>query len=70
MAAVLLAWSLNGLQSQDHVTEAQRVWIKGRLNVIGTHLGIGFGPFLAKVRNPFAFSLPLSLIWPARRRSF
>jgi hypothetical protein len=52
MSAVLLAWSLNGLQSQDHVTEAQRVWIKGRLNVIGTQLGIGYGTFLAKVRCP------------------
>lgn len=49
MAAVFLAWALNGLQSQDHVTEAQRVWIKGRLNVIGTQLGIGYGPLLAKV---------------------
>ncbi|EXV00173.1 Zn(2)-Cys(6) zinc finger domain protein [Metarhizium robertsii] len=49
MTAVLLAWALNGLQSQDHVTEAQRVWIKGRLNVIGTHLGIGYGTLLAKL---------------------
>ncbi|KHO00362.1 negative acting factor [Metarhizium album ARSEF 1941] len=54
MAAVLLAWALNGVQSQDHVTEAQRIWIKGRLNVIGTHLGIGYGTLLAKlnVRTP------------------
>lgn len=56
MTAVLLAWALNGLQSQDHVTEAQRVWIKGRLNVIGTHLGIGYGTLLAKVRNIAACS--------------
>ncbi|EFY89962.1 putative negative acting factor [Metarhizium acridum CQMa 102] len=49
MTAVFLAWALNGLQSQDHVTEAQRVWIKGRLNVIGTHLGIGYGTLLAKL---------------------
>ncbi|OAA36308.1 negative acting factor [Metarhizium rileyi] len=49
MAAVLLAWALNGLQNQDHVTEAQRVWIKGRLNVIGTRVGIGYGTLLAKL---------------------
>lgn len=61
MTAVFLAWSLNGIQSQDYVTEAQRVWIKGRLNFIGKHLGIGYGTVLAKVRE----ARPLTSIQPA-----
>lgn len=67
-----LTWPLTCVQGQDYTTDAQRAWVKGRLQFIGNHLGVRYANVLYQVSNPvnslwsfftlifFSFSLCLS----------
>lgn len=44
-----LLWPLTHLLWQDYLTAAQPTWVKGRLEYMGTELGIMFGMCLGQV---------------------
>ncbi|SPJ74819.1 related to negative acting factor [Fusarium torulosum] len=41
-----LTWPLTCVQGQDYTTDAQRAWVKGRLQFIGNHLGVRYANVL------------------------
>lgn len=44
-----LTWPLTCVQGQDYTTDAQRVWVKGRLHFIGNQLGVRYANMLTEV---------------------
>lgn len=44
-----LTWPLTCVQGQDYTTDAQRAWVKGRLQFIGNHLGVRYANVLYQV---------------------
>lgn len=44
-----LTWPLACVMSQDHITDAQRQWLSGRLRYIGDDLGLKYAHLLSKV---------------------
>ncbi|KAH7154842.1 hypothetical protein B0J13DRAFT_210924 [Dactylonectria estremocensis] len=53
-----LTWPLTCIQGQDYTTDAQRAWVKGRLQYIGNHLGIRY----ANMLNQLNLRVPSMLI--------
>lgn len=49
LAGILLIWPLACIQGLDFTTDAQRVWVKGRLQFIGEHLGLQYANVLTQV---------------------
>lgn len=47
-----LTWPLTCVQGQDYTTDAQRAWVKGRLQFIGNQLGVRYANILNQVRDP------------------
>lgn len=43
-----LSWPLTCIQGQDYSTDAQRAWVKGRLEFIGNQLGVRYALMLAQ----------------------
>lgn len=48
-----LTWPLTCVQGQDYTTDAQRAWVKGRLEFIGNHLGVRYANVLKQVSTLF-----------------
>ncbi|EWZ92749.1 hypothetical protein FOWG_05779 [Fusarium oxysporum f. sp. lycopersici MN25] len=44
-----LTWPLTCVQGQDYTTDAQRAWVKGRLEFIGNHLGVRYANVLKQL---------------------
>ncbi|KAM0348336.1 hypothetical protein ACHAPU_004304 [Fusarium lateritium] len=44
-----LTWPLTCVQGQDYTTDAQRAWVKGRLQFIGNHLGVRYANVLRQL---------------------
>ncbi|EKJ73984.1 hypothetical protein NXS19_010267 [Fusarium pseudograminearum] len=44
-----LTWPLTCVQGQDYTTDAQRAWVKGRLQFIGSHLGVRYAHVLRQL---------------------
>lgn len=44
-----LTWPLTCVQGQDYTTDAQRAWVKGRLQFIGNQLGVRYANMLTEV---------------------
>ena len=49
LAGYFLLWPLTCIQGQDYLTDAQRTWVKGRLQSIGSQLGVRYGNMLSQV---------------------
>lgn len=49
LAGILLIWPLACIQGLDFTTDAQRAWVKGRLQFIGQHLGLQYANVLTQV---------------------
>ncbi|UNI24243.1 hypothetical protein JDV02_010006 [Purpureocillium takamizusanense] len=54
LAGYFLLWPLTCIQGQDCLTDAQRIWVKGRLKCIGNQVGVRYGNMLSQlnVRMP------------------
>ncbi|KAI8670789.1 Zn(2)-C6 fungal-type domain-containing protein [Fusarium keratoplasticum] len=53
-----LTWPLTCVQGQDYTTDAQRAWVKGRLQFIGNQLGVRY----ANILNQLNLRVPSMLI--------
>ncbi|KAH7325109.1 hypothetical protein B0I35DRAFT_175767 [Stachybotrys elegans] len=45
-----LTWPLTVVNGQDFTTDSQRAWAKGRLEFIGTHVGVKYATMLAELK--------------------
>ncbi|KAK0610468.1 hypothetical protein B0T17DRAFT_620944 [Bombardia bombarda] len=51
LAGYFLTWPLACVMGQDHLTDAQRAWVQGRLRYIGDELGIRYAYILCQMRK-------------------
>lgn len=49
LAGYFLTWPLACVQGQDYTTDSQRTWVQGRLQFIGSRLGVRYALMLSQV---------------------
>lgn len=50
LGGYFMAWTLACIHGQDYISDSQRTWVQGRLEYIGTQLGVRCAHMLAQVR--------------------
>ncbi|RDA89397.1 hypothetical protein CP532_6148 [Ophiocordyceps camponoti-leonardi (nom. inval.)] len=65
LAGFFAIWPLVCIQNQDYLTDLQRIWVKGRLQCIGNHLGVRY----ANMMSQFNLRMPSMLIMRDRLMS-
>ncbi len=71
LAGYFLTWPLAIVMGQDYITDAQRVWVQGRLRYIGDELGVKYAHILSQVSllyDMFSTTAP-AVPYPRRWRS-
>lgn len=49
LSGYFMTWPLGFIHSLDYLTDSQRIWVRGRLQYIGTHLGVRYALLLTQV---------------------
>ncbi|KAG6057237.1 hypothetical protein E4U17_001532 [Claviceps sp. LM77 group G4] len=49
LSGYFMTWPLAFIHSLDYLTDSQRIWVRGRLQYIGTHLGVRYALLLTQL---------------------
>ncbi|QUC18800.1 uncharacterized protein UV8b_03041 [Ustilaginoidea virens] len=49
LCGYFMTWPLALIQSLDYLTDSQRIWVRGRLEYIGSHLGVRYATLLTQL---------------------